>query len=149
MAAEVTSATRFDTDVLGAELRNPRWSWGAYNSVRNRLYLRVWEDEVVHDGGTSFVMVLRNVGRPLSGHSERQRHLALVAAGAETYGVLCTPDGPRTDRPRRIRGFDRKALLRLGRVVEFPAGLRRRALLAGLTVPSRGGVPHVRLPDAP
>ncbi len=124
MAAEVTSATRFYTDVLGAELRNPRWSWGAYDPVTDRLYLRVWEDEVVEDNGNPFVMVLRNAGRPVAGRSERQRHLSLAAAGAETYGVLCTPDGPRrTDRPRKIRDFDRKALLRLGRIVELPNGL--------------------------
>jgi putative restriction endonuclease len=124
MAAEVTSATRFYTDVLGAELRNPRWSWGAHDPVQDRIYLRVWEDERVEDGGTSFVMVLRKVAsRHSAGRAERQRHLNIVAAGAEAYGILCTPDGPRrTDRPRKIRGFDRTALLRLGRIVELPAG---------------------------
>ncbi|HEX2094984.1 MAG TPA: HNH endonuclease signature motif containing protein [Longimicrobiaceae bacterium] len=122
--AAVVLPTRFYTDVLGAELRNPRWSWGAYDPVIDRLYLRVWEDEVVEDGGRSFVMVLRNAGRPSAGRSERQRHLDLAAAGAEAYGVLCTPDGPRRpDRPRKIRDFDRKTLRRLGRLVEFPAGL--------------------------
>lgn len=124
MAAEVTSPTRFYTEVLGAELRNQRWSWGAHDPVKNRLYLRVWDDEIVEDGGASFAMVLRNAGRPSPGRAERQRHLALVAAGAEAYGVLCTPDGPRrTDRPRKIRDFDREALLRLGRLVDLPAGV--------------------------
>lgn len=124
MAAEVTSPTRFYTDVLGAELRNPRWSWGAHDSVKDRLYLRVWEDEVVEDGGRSSVMVLRNTGRPSPGRAERQRHLDLVAAGAEAYGVLCKPDGERrTDRPRKIRDFDRDSLLRLGPLVELPNGL--------------------------
>lgn len=124
MAAEVTSATRFYTEVLGAELRNARWSWGAHDPVKDRLYLRVWTDEVVEDNGTSFVMVLRTAApRSSAGRAERQRHLSLIAAGAEAYGVLCTPDGPRrTDHPRKIRDFDREALLRLGRVVEFPAG---------------------------
>ena len=124
MGTEVTSPTRFYTDVLGAELRNRRWSWGAHDPVKDRLYLRVWEDEVVPNGGRSLVMVLRNTGGPSHGRSERQRHLDLVAAGAEAYGVLCTADGPRrTDRPRKIRGFDRTALLRLGRLVELPNGL--------------------------
>jgi len=125
MAAEVASATRFYTEVLGADLRNPRWSWGAHDPVKDRVYLRVWEDERVEDGGTSFVMVLRQVAsRPSAGRAERERHLSLVAAGAEAYGVLCKPDGPRRpDRPRKIRDFDRKALLRLGSIVEFPAGL--------------------------
>jgi hypothetical protein len=125
MAAEVTSPTRFYTEVLGSELRNPRWSWGAHDPVTDRLYLRVWNDEVEADGGTSLVLVLRNAApRPSAGRAERQRHLVLMAAGAEAYGVLCTPDGPRrTDRPRKIRDFDDKALLRLGRLVELPAGL--------------------------
>ena len=123
MAAKVTP-TRFYTDVLGAELRNPRWSWGAYDPATDRLYLRVWEDEVVEDGGRSFVMVLRNAGRPSAGRSERQRHLDLATAGAESYGVLCTPDGPRRpDRHRKIRDFDRKTLIRFGRLVELPGGL--------------------------
>jgi hypothetical protein len=124
MAAEGTSPTRFYTEVLGAALRNTRWSWGAHDPVKDRLYLRVWEDEVVKDGATSFVMVLRNAARPSHGRAERQRHLDLVAAGAEAYGVLCTPDGPRrSDRPRKIRGFDDTALLRLGPLVELPKGL--------------------------
>jgi hypothetical protein len=109
---------------LGAELRNLRWSWGAYDPATDRLYLRVWEDEIVKDGGKSFVMVLRNAGRASPGRSERQRHLDLAVGGAEAYGVLCTPDGPRrTDRHRKIRNFDRETLIRFGRLVEFPAGL--------------------------
>lgn len=118
------SPTRFYTDVLGAELRNPRWSWGAHDPVTDRLYLRVWEDEIVEDGGAFFVMVLRNAARPSNGRAERQRHLDLFVAGAEAYGVLCTPDGPRrTDRPRKIRDFDSKVLLRLGPLAELPKGL--------------------------
>ena len=123
MAAKGISPTRFYTDVLGADLRNARWSWGAHDPVEDRLYLRVWEDEVVEDDGTSFVMVLRKAARPSAGRAERQRHLNLIAAGAEAYGVLCKPDGPRrTDRPRKIRDFDRTALLRLGSLAELPAG---------------------------
>jgi hypothetical protein len=128
MAAEVTSATRFYTDVLDAPLRNPRWSWGAHDPVKDRLYLRVWDDEVVPKGGRSLVMVLRNGGRSSPGRAERKRHLDLIAAGAEAYAVLCTPDGLRTDRPRKIRGFDRTALLRLGRIIELPAGLYAEVL---------------------
>jgi len=124
MAATVTSPTRFYTDVLGAELRNSRWSWGAYDPVKDRLYLRVWDDEIEEDDGVSFAMVLRNAGRASPGRAERQRHLDLAAGGTEAFGVLCTPDGPRrADRPRKIRDFDRGMLLRFGRVVEFPAGL--------------------------
>lgn len=124
-----TSPTRFYTEVLGAELRNPRWSWGAHDPVKDRLYLRVWEDEVVEDGETSFVMVLRTAAQPSNGRAERQHHLNLFTAGAEAYGVLCTPDGPRrTDRPRKIRAFDSETLLRLGRVVELPKGLYAEVL---------------------
>jgi putative restriction endonuclease len=130
MAAKATSPTRFYTDVLGAELRNMRWSWGAHDPIKDRLYLRVWEDEIVEDGGRPFVMVLRKAApRRAPGHAERQRHLDLFAAGAEAYGVLCTPDGPRrTDRSRKIRGFDRDVLLRLGRLIELSAGLYAEVL---------------------
>lgn len=124
MPANVSSPTRFYTDVLGADLRNLRWSWGAHDPVTNRVYLRIWDDETMEEGGTSFTLVLRDSGRPSPGRAERQRHLDLVAAGAQAYGVMCTPDGPRrTDRPRKIRRFDRDTLLRLGRLVERPNGV--------------------------
>src|SRR5688572_21202073 len=123
MKSDEVSATRFYTDVLGAELRNPRWSWGAYDSVRSRVYLRVWEDEVRSVDGARYAMVLRAVVQTSPGRLERERHLALASAGTAAYGVLCTPDGPRrSDGPRRIANFNRERLLRLGRIIDLPEG---------------------------
>ena len=36
----------FFRNTLGANLTNPRWSWGAYNPDTNQLFLRVWEDDI-------------------------------------------------------------------------------------------------------
>lgn len=41
------SINRFFTHVLGAQLKNPRWSWGAGDTSTNRIYLRVWDDQHV------------------------------------------------------------------------------------------------------
>ena len=41
----------FFMSTLGAELRNKRWSWGATDGTTNRVFLRVWADEIEeHDG---------------------------------------------------------------------------------------------------
>ena len=36
----------FYTDVLGANLKNVRWSWGAVDPITNRIFLRVWADRI-------------------------------------------------------------------------------------------------------
>ena len=38
--------SEFFQNTLGAKLRNPVWSWGAYNPDTNQLFLRVWEDDI-------------------------------------------------------------------------------------------------------
>ena len=38
--------SQFYEEVLGANLANSRWSWGAVDPVANRVYLRVWKDEL-------------------------------------------------------------------------------------------------------
>lgn len=138
-----TSPTKFYTEVLGAELRNSRWSWGAYEPVNGRLYLRVWEDEVVQGGDLPLAMVLRHAGQPSRGRTERERHLELVSGGVEAYGVLCTPKGPREPgQPREIRDFDRETLIRFGRIVDLPAGryaeILRRVPVEDLMRPASG-----------
>jgi putative restriction endonuclease len=38
--------SEFFTDTLGANLRNKRWSWGAVDPMTNRVFLRVWQDNI-------------------------------------------------------------------------------------------------------
>ena len=51
--------TSFFEDTLGANLSNPRWSWGAFNPQTNQLFLRVWRDQLGKKDGAEFITVLR------------------------------------------------------------------------------------------
>lgn len=109
--------TEFYHEVLGANLRNSRWSWGAYDPVSNRLFLRVWEDQLISQDGREKVHVLwKNPIRDSLGYPERVAHLGLMRDGAETFGILCRSDLP--TGYRRIKGFDNSLLLELGELIE-------------------------------
>src|SRR3970282_1605512 len=88
---------QFFTDVLGANLRNSRWSWGAVDPIANRVFLRVWDHSIerVEDGER--VLVARDKPRRRSaGFKERNDHLARIQAGAIGFGIVCTAVDPQT-----------------------------------------------------
>ena len=106
---------RFFTDILGAPLCNARWSWGAIDHTTNRVFLRVWEDEIgpVPDGER--ILVAKDKPRlRRHGVNERHRHLDLIRKGAMGFGVVCTSVDPETTGRRKIRSFDKTTLLQLG-----------------------------------
>lgn len=106
---------QFFTDILGANLRNPRWSWGAVDPMTNRVFLRVWEDSIDRTGNADRIVVDVDVPRRQSnGYSERKAHVDLIRDGAMAYGVLCTAVDPDTTEARAIESFDETTLLRLG-----------------------------------
>lgn len=108
----------FYTDVLGANLRNVRWSWGSYDPITNRVFLRVWDDEIRHAEGRDRVLVLRDhPTRSSPGYSERRNHIELIRNGAAGFGVLCTAVDPLTSGARKIKDFDRSSLLRFGEIL--------------------------------
>src|SRR4051812_22212864 len=97
------SINRFFQEVLGANLKNARWSWGAVEPLSNRVFLRVWEDEIEHDDGVERILVRRRHPRTNSaGYSERDRHIELIRSGAPAFGVLCRAADPGTDGARSI-----------------------------------------------
>ncbi|MBP7948917.1 MAG: HNH endonuclease [Verrucomicrobiales bacterium] len=114
-SGELVSITRFYEEVLGGDLKNPRWSWGAIDPVMHRIYLRVWEDQIVNFDGQDWVQVF-NRARPeiTAGHRERAGHLDAMRGGADGFGVVCRAVAPGSTGSRRIASFDRTALLRLG-----------------------------------
>jgi putative restriction endonuclease len=125
------SINKFYTEVLGSSLRNGRWSWGSFDPVMNRVYLRVWDDQFRVLDGDEYVLVLRPSPRRQSpGYAEREVHLELIEAGAEGYGVVCTARDPLTGGARAIKHFDSNTLLEFGTLIDFEgdryARVRRR-----------------------
>ncbi len=132
----------FYRETLGANLRNERWSWGAYDPVTSRLFLRVWEDHVQRVEGAERVLVDKKWPESSShGANERRRHLDLMESGAEAYGIVCTAADTST-RARRIATFDDAHLLRLGSLsvegADTYARIVGRAPVADLRRPPTG-----------
>lgn len=107
--------SEFFRDVLGAELSNARWSWGALNPLTNQLFLSLWEHDLETIEGAERISVLMKdyVGRS-QGFPERKKHVQALRNGVEGYGVLCTAKDPRAARNRTIDYFDQHLLLKLG-----------------------------------
>jgi len=108
----------FYTNVLGANLRNVRWSWGSYDPITNRVFLRVWDDEIRQAEGGNRALVLReHPTRSSPGYSERRNHIELIRNGAAGFGVLCTAVDPFTTGARNIKDFDKSSVLRFGEIL--------------------------------
>jgi len=111
---------RFFTDILGAHPKNPRWSWGAADPMTNRVFLRVWQDNIETLKGGERVLVASDEPRRGSqrayGFAERHSHLDQMRNGAEGFGVVCRAVDPDTKDVREIAAFDRTTLLRLGAI---------------------------------
>lgn len=108
----------FFRDVLGASFANVRWSWGGVDHERRRVFLRIWEDDIETADGRRRVRILRKSqthSRP--GWNERVRHIDLVRAGYQAFGVLCERTQP--DAGAILR-FDADQLLVLEGVTDAP-----------------------------
>ena len=106
---------RFFIDILGANLRNARWSWGAVDPITNRVFLRVWQDNIeTRQDGERVLVALDEPTRNSNGFKERHAHVAQIQNGAEGFGIVCTAADPDTKEVRKIADFDRTTLLRLG-----------------------------------
>jgi hypothetical protein len=114
--------SQFFEKTLRAKLRNNVWSWGATDAY-NRIFLRVWKDNIKRDAAGERVKVFfkeRAPGRQSNGVAEREIHIAAMKRGAEAFGILCWPEVAHRDPTtrRNISDFDPKALLRLGSITE-------------------------------
>lgn len=108
------SISRFYKDILGANLANHRWSWGAFNPSTNQLFLRVWEDQIRKiNGRESVSLLLLGFKNSSKGLPERERHIKSMEQGTEGYGVVCTAVNT-VGSARTIQSFDEKALLKFG-----------------------------------
>jgi hypothetical protein len=114
-----SGVNQFIEDTLGAKLKNRRWSWGAVDPVSNRVFLRVWEDNIKEDGAAEKVVVYwKNPAREQShGYVERRKHIDAIKSGAQGFGVVCRALDPHA-KPRTIAEFDANALIKLGDLSE-------------------------------
>ncbi|MEK6259081.1 MAG: HNH endonuclease [Planctomycetota bacterium] len=114
---------RFFTDTLGAELKNPRWSWGATDVLNHRVFLRVWQDGIRDTKAGQQVRIAHDEPRRESnGFTERHAHIDLIRAGAEGFGVVCTAVDPDTTEARKIKSFDEHFLIRFGAIIRENEG---------------------------
>jgi putative restriction endonuclease len=111
--------TDFFSDVLGAKLTNHVWSWGAVNAIRNRFYLRVWDDEIESDRrGRRVAISWKDSETPSRGQQERRQHIEEIRGGAQALGVQCHAVSTQSGVRRRIKTFDAEHLLIFGRLEE-------------------------------
>ena len=111
--------TQFFQNTLGAKLNNHRQSWGAVDADYNRVFLRVWEDQIEKTANGLKVQVYWNERRSKSsGYNERLNHLALIQGGACAIGILCEAENPNPNGERKIKIFDDEQLLLLGDLSE-------------------------------
>lgn len=105
---------------LHAPLCNIQWSWGAKDRITNRVFLRVWEDEMRKDSRGEWVQVFwtdwnsRSLGKP-----ERLKHISAIQNGAQGIAILCKAKNTSRDlEKRQIKSYDENTLLLLGEIIE-------------------------------
>jgi hypothetical protein len=93
---------------LGAPLANGRWSWGAQRVSDGAVFLKVWQDRKMFEGGRQYYLVDRqgdepDVSRNL-GYQERLGHIEAVGRGRSCYLIVCIAADVDA-RPRKIADF--------------------------------------------
>ena len=112
------SINHFFTDILKVKLQNIRWSWGAFDEMTNRVFLRVWDYYVEHVPDGERILVGHEKPRQHPhGYNERCKHLNLIREGATGFGVVCTPVDTEA-KSWKIKLFNEATLLQLGDLTE-------------------------------
>lgn len=125
----------FFTHVLGAHLKNPRWSWGGVDTFSDKVYLRVWQDQIEMGLIGERVKVGYPKGKRRSaGFGERNAQIALIEGGAEGFG-----GGLRGGRPGHRRREKDQALRRWQPCAVWKDHAQRRIHLRGNHWPGVGG----------
>jgi putative restriction endonuclease len=113
------SISDFFKNILGSNLINKLWSWGAINPNTNQLFLKVWEDHLQTINGVERISILKKDPYDTSnGFKERKRHIEKLLNGAEGYGVLCTAKDIHTSGNRAMAKFNHDFLLKFGELID-------------------------------
>ena len=120
---DAMTISEFFRDRLGAPLVNARWSWGAISPSTGQVYLRVWDDERGTLGGRRCVRITDGeFPDPADlGDRERHAHVQEIERGVKPYCVILTAVDP-GESPRKIKSFDKTALLVGGALIKDSAG---------------------------
>lgn len=113
---------------LGISLKNPYWSWGAVDTASNRVFLRLWKNQIEQTGTTEEVVVLgHDWNDRINGYAERLKHIEIIEEGAEGIGILCEPKISK-DGSWHIDDYDDKMLVRLSGIVRRNGAIYARIL---------------------
>lgn len=106
---------------LNAPLRNQLWSWGSVDA-EGQVFLRVWQDEHRSEGGKRFIRLINHREyrdeNETHGYRERLTHIEALKNGRTGYLVMCLAVDAKA-RPRAIKSFDQRDVLRIGGLREF------------------------------
>lgn len=104
--------------VLGAPLRNDRWSWGAMSESTGQIFLRVWADQHQEvDGVPCFLLKEHGWATTSRGSPERQRQIEMIKQGTQAFGVVCVARNVHAPH-RTIKSFNSESLVKLGSIIE-------------------------------
>ena len=108
MATKLTLSRYFA--LLGAPLKNIRWSWGAERGD-GALFLRQWDDHILTKDGEKFIR-LWNYERDFPpardlGARERREHVREIERGRRCFIIFITAVDNRAE-PREILGFNHR-----------------------------------------
>ena len=117
----------FET-ILGAKLRHSQQAWGAKDPKCNRVFLRIWEDEIYTDTDGQYVQIFWKPPKTSSsGYTERLDHIDTIRHGTECIGIVCKALDTE-DEKRRIEYFYNDPLLRLADISEDKDGIYARII---------------------
>lgn len=106
--------SEFFAKKLSVPLRNSHWSWGAFDPISNRVFLRVWRHEIQNDADGECVQILwENPESKSNGYPERCKHIEAIRNGADGVGIVCDV-ADKSAETWRIRDYDDETLLLLG-----------------------------------
>jgi len=101
---------------LGVGLKNPQWSWGAFDPASNRVFLRLWKNQIeTGDNGERVLVLGKDWNQQANGYPERLKHIESMERGGQGLGILCEPRISK-DGTWHIDDYDDKMLVRLGEV---------------------------------
>lgn len=98
-------------ELLGAPLKNSRWSWGAVRQSDGAIFLRQWEDHIFEHEGARYVGIWYELAPPPEptdlGARERWEHVKQVKKNGRCFIVIVVAKSPIVTN-REIAWFDER-----------------------------------------